>query len=183
MPTPVVGPPGLSFARRRLPCWRRQTDAAGSPADDGAALSRLSVAVAFRHGCPSRFMRAMSTAVTSTASSDLRPAAELVGWAGPELTEMARLLRAACREYQACATYRVNGAWITYVDCGPGGDQPSPRCRPRQRGARPFRHKRAHADLPVAPPVDLLTAWTKVRCRPAGDQCTIPHCVGQENAP
>ena len=51
-------------------------------------------------------MRAMSTAVTSTTSSDLRPAAELVGWAGPELTEMASL-RAACREYQARAAYRV----------------------------------------------------------------------------
>src|SRR5262249_4685159 len=54
---------------------------------------------------------------TSPASSRLRPLSELVRWAGPDLTNMASLFGAACREYQARPAYRVDGRWITYADC------------------------------------------------------------------
>ena len=60
----------------------------------------------------------MSIGVTSPASSKLRPPSELVRWAGPDLTDMASLFGAACREYQARPAYRVDGTWITYADCG-----------------------------------------------------------------
>jgi non-ribosomal peptide synthetase-like protein len=59
----------------------------------------------------------MSTGVASPASSRLRPPAELVRWAAPNLTDMAVLFGAACREYQARPAYRVDGTWITYADC------------------------------------------------------------------
>ena len=71
-----------------------------------------------------RFYRALGMllshrlrAVTSPASSKLRPPSELVRWAGPDLTDMASLFGAACREYQTRPAYRVDGTWITYADC------------------------------------------------------------------
>ena len=63
-----------------------------------------------------RFYRALAMllstrlrATTSPASSKLRPPSELVRWAGPDLTDMASLFGAACREYQARPAYRVDG--------------------------------------------------------------------------
>jgi non-ribosomal peptide synthetase-like protein len=72
-----------------------------------------------------RFYRALAMLLShrlrtgaSSAASKLRPLSELVRWAGPDLTDMASLFRAACREYQARPAYRVDGTWITYGDCG-----------------------------------------------------------------
>ena len=76
-------------------------------------------------GFSMRFYRALGMllshrlrATTSPASFKLRPLSELVRWAGPDLTDMASLFGAACREYQARPAYRVDGTWITYADCG-----------------------------------------------------------------
>ena len=76
-------------------------------------------------GFSMRFYRALGMllshrlrAATSPASSSLRPLSELVRWARPDLTDMASLFGAACQEYRARPAYRVDGAWITYADCG-----------------------------------------------------------------
>ena len=60
----------------------------------------------------------MSIGVASPASSRLRSPSELVAWVGPELTDMASLFEAACRQYHARLAYRMDDAWITYADCG-----------------------------------------------------------------
>jgi len=56
--------------------------------------------------------------VTTRTPSELRPPGELVAWAGPDVTDMASVFGAACREYLARPAYRVDDMWITYGDCG-----------------------------------------------------------------
>ena len=85
----------------------------------------LAEKLAADRGFSVRFYRALGMllshrlrAAASPASFSLRPASELVRWAGPNLTDMASLFAAACREHQVRPAYRVDGRWMTYADCG-----------------------------------------------------------------